>query len=342
MAGQDAFAPLLRLVLSGAQLTEAQAQAAFDAIMAGTVGEVEIAAFLTALKIRGESVAEIAGAARAMRAHVRAVAAPAGAIDTCGTGGDGANTRNISTAAAIIVAACGVPVAKHGNKAVSSRSGSADVLAALGVTLDISDALIARCFAAAGIAFLLAPRHHAAMRHVAPVRARLGVRTIFNLLGPLANPAGARRQLIGVFDAAWLEPMAQVAGRLGAERVWVVHGADGLDELTTTGRSDIAEWHQGRLRRFTLTPEEAGLARAAPADLAGGSAAENAAALTALLAGARDAYRDIVVLNAAAALVVADAAADIAAGARKAEAAIDSGSAAAVLARWIAASGGTA
>lgn len=332
------FTPYLQQVLAGKELSEDEARAAFDAIMSGTVGEIEMAAFLAALKVRGETVAEITGAAQALRAHVHGVPAPVGAIDTCGTGGDGAHTLNISTAAAIVVAACGVPVAKHGNKAVSSKSGSADVLAALGVKLDVTDAVIARCFHEAGIAFLMAPRHHAAMRHVAPVRVALKTRTIFNLLGPLANPAHADRQLIGVFDAHWLEPVARVAGRLGARHVWVVHGSDGLDELTVTGSSDVAAWQDGTLRRFTVAPEHVGLSRAEPAALKGGTAADNAAALNALLAGAPGAYRDIVLLNAGAALVVAGQAADLAAGVVRAAQAIDDGSAAGVLTRWIRAS----
>ncbi|GAB4139106.1 MAG: anthranilate phosphoribosyltransferase [Sphingomonadales bacterium] len=332
------FSSIMRRVLDGATLSEGDAERAFAMMMSGDIDTSLIAAFLAALKVRGETVDEIAGAARALRSHVHAVPAPAGAVDTCGTGGDGAQTLNISTAAAIVVAACGVPVAKHGNKAVSSKSGSADVLTALGVRLDLDDAGLARCFRDAGIAFLMAPRHHAAMRHVAPVRVALGVRTIFNLLGPLANPALARRQLMGTYDARWLQPMAQVAGRLGAEHAWVVHGADGLDELTITGTSDVVAWHQGKLKRFTVAPEHVGLKRAEPEAIKGGSAADNAAALRALLDGAPGAYRDIVLLNAGAALVVADRAADLAAGVARAAQAIDDGDAARTLARWIAAS----
>lgn len=330
--------PHLHRVLAGESLDENAACAAFSAIMSGDVDVIQMAAFVVALKVRGETVAEITGAVQAMQAHVHGVPAPVGAIDTCGTGGDGNHTLNISTAAAIVAAACGVPVAKHGNKSVSSKSGSADVLAALGVKLDVSDAVIAHCFQQAGIAFLLAPRHHAAMRHMAPVRAALKSRTIFNLLGPLANPAHAKRQLLGVFDAHWLEPLARVAGRLGAHHVWVVHGADGLDELSITGTSDVAAWKDGALTRFTVAPEHVGLRRADLASLRGGTAVENAAALSALLNGAPGAYRDIVLLNAGASLVVADAVPDLAAGVARAAQAIDDGAAAGVLARWIRAS----
>jgi anthranilate phosphoribosyltransferase len=264
------------------------------------------------------------------------VQAPADAIDTCGTGGDASGTFNVSTAAALVVAACGVPVAKHGNRALSSRAGSADILAALGVNIDVEPSRVERAIREAGIGFMMAPRHHGAMRHVAGARVELGTRTIFNLLGPLANPAGAKRQLLGVFAHDWIEPLAQVLGQLGSERAWVVHGSDGLDELTTTGPSHVAELRAGRVTTFEVTPEEAGLPRARLEDLRGADATTNADALRALLDGVRGPYRDIVLLNSAAALVIADRASDLAAGVARAVEAIDGGAAKAALARLVA------
>ena len=245
---------LLGRVAAGEKLNEDDAEAAFDIIMSGDATPAQIGAFLMALRVRGETVDEITGAARIMRAKATALDAPPGAIDTCGTGGDASGTFNISTAAAIIVAACGVPVAKHGNRALSSKSGSADVLAALGVKIDADIRLVRESLWENNIGFLMAPRHHSAMRHVAGVRVELGTRTLFNLLGPLSNPAGTKRQIVGVFAEHWVEPLAKVLGRLGAEWAWVVHGSDGLDELTTTGPSQVAEWHDGTIRRFDLTP----------------------------------------------------------------------------------------
>jgi anthranilate phosphoribosyltransferase len=327
--------PLLAKLATGAPLSENEAYAAFAIMMSGDATPSQAGAFLMGLRVRGETVDEITGAARAMREKAVHIHAPPGTIDTCGTGGDARGTYNISTAAALIVAACGVPVAKHGNRAMSSRSGSADVLAELGVNIDADMAVIEAAIAEAGIGFLMAPRHHGAMRHVAGTRVELGTRTIFNILGPLSNPAGARRQLIGVFDAAWLEPMATVLGKLGSERVWVVHGCDGMDELTTTGSSEVAELSGGKVSRFTVTPEDAGLPRAEPEALKGADAATNAAALRALLDGKPGAYRDIAVLNAAGALVVADKAKDLRAGAARAAEAIDGGQARGVLDRLI-------
>ncbi len=317
------FKALFERLAAGAPLSEDEAYAAFETMMSGGATAAQIGAFLMSLRMRGETVAEIAGAARAMRDKALALNAPPGAIDTCGTGGDGHGTYNISTAAALVVAGCGVPVAKHGNRAMSSRSGSADVLRALGVNIDADLALVETAMKSACIGFLMAPRHHGAMRHVAGPRAELGLRTIFNLLGPLSNPAGARRQLIGVFDRRWLEPMAAVLGRLGSERVWVVHGSDGMDELTTTGPTLVAELRHGDVRGFEVTPEDAGLPRTEPAALAGGDAEYNAAAIRRLLDGAPGAYRDIVVFNAAAALVIAGKAHSLADGAERAAAAID-------------------
>jgi len=325
----DALKPYLATVAERS-LSEDEASAAFETIMEGKATPAEIGAFLMALRVRGETVAEITGGARSMRTHAVKVTAPADAIDLVGTGGDGAHTYNISTAAAIIVAACGVPVAKHGNKAASSRSGSAEVLRELGVKLEIGPVAIAHCIEEAGIGFMFAATHHQAMKHVAPVRAELGIRTVFNLLGPLSNPAGVKRQLIGVYDRRWLLPFAEVLKRLGSEVAWIVHGSDGLDELTTTGPSYVVELKAGHITQFEVTPEDAGLAEASPAELVGGTPAENAEALRALLAGARTAYRDIVLLNAAAGLIVAGKAETLKAGAQLAADAIDSGRAAEV------------
>jgi anthranilate phosphoribosyltransferase len=323
--------PILARVADGQELSEAEAEAAFDVLMAGEATPAQIAGFLMGLRVRGETVAEITGAARAMRARMSRVEAPEGAIDVCGTGGDAAGTLNISTAVAFVVAGAGVPVAKHGNRAVSSRSGAADVLAALGVNLDAPFPLLEEAMRRAGVAFLLAPRHHAAMRHVAGPRAELGVRTIFNLLGPLSNPAGVSRQLMGVFSRAWLRPLAETLGRLGSGRAWVVHGSDGLDELTVTGPSHVAAWEEGRVREFTIAPEDAGLPLGSPAALKGGDAAENAAALRAVLDGFGGPYRNAVLLNAAAALVIAGRAGTLREGAEIAARAIDQGAAKAAL-----------
>jgi anthranilate phosphoribosyltransferase len=288
--------------------------------------------------VRGESVEEITGAVSAMRAKMLAVKAPTDAIDIVGTGGDSSGSYNVSTLASIITAACGVPVAKHGNRAASSRSGAADTLMALGVKIGLAPEAVGRCVHEAGIAFMMAPTHHAAMRHVGPTRVELGTRTIFNLLGPLSNPAGVKRQVIGVFSAAWLEPMAEVLRNLGSERVWIAHGLDGLDEITTTGPSRIVELKNGAIHAFEVTPEEAGLARAEPAALKGGEPQHNAEALIKVLDGAPGAYRDIALLNTAAALVVAGAAASLKDGVAQGEAAIRSGAARRTLDRLIAVS----
>ena len=335
-AGQGDMKAVLARIATGERLTEDESAAAFDTIMSGDATPAQIGAFLMGLRVRGETVPEIAGAARTMRAKAASLVAPEGAIDTCGTGGDAQGTFNVSTAAALIAAACGVPVAKHGNRALSSKSGSADVLTALGVKIDADFALVARSLAECNIGFLMAPRHHAAMRHVAGARVELGTRTIFNLLGPLANPAGTKRQLVGVFADAWVKPIAEVLGRLGAERAWVVHGSDGLDEITTTGPTQVAEWHQGRLRLFTVTPDEVGLARSRAADLKGGDAAYNADALRRLLDGQRGPYRDIAVLNAGAALVVAGKVETLAQGVAQAVAVVDGGRARDTLDRLVA------
>ena len=327
----EGFKPLLAKLVDGRILSADEAHAFFAACLRGEPTPAQVAAAVTALRIRGETVEEIAAFATAMREAARTLDHPYDAIDTCGTGGDGQHTFNISTAAALVLAGAGLKVAKHGNRAMSSKSGSSDVLSVLGVNLQATPAQQRRSLDEAGIAFLFAPAYHGAMRHVGPVRAEIGFRTVFNLLGPLSNPAGAKRQVMGVYDPRLLEPLAEVLGRLGATRAWTVHG-QGLDELTTTGETEVAEWKDGAVRRFTVTPEDAGLPRADLAALRGGDAEENAIALRALLDGATGAYRDIVLLNAAAALVVADRAADLAEGATQAAAVIDDGRAARALA----------
>jgi anthranilate phosphoribosyltransferase len=326
-ATADRMKALLGRVASGERLTAPEARGAFEIMMSGDATPAQVGAFLMGLRVRGETVDELTGGAQVLRERMLKVQAPEGAIDTCGTGGDASGTFNVSTAAALVVAACGVPVAKHGNRALSSRAGSADILTALGVNIDADIALVERSIRGAGIGFMMAPRHHGAMRHVAGARVELGTRTIFNLLGPLANPAGARRQLMGVFARDWVEPIAQVLAQLGAERAWVVHGADGLDELSTTGPSHVAELRDGTVRTFEVTPEQAGLARARLDDLKGGDASTNADALRALLDGLRGPYRDIVLLNSAGALVVAGQVDDLAAGVARAAEVIDSGAA---------------
>jgi len=324
--------PILARLAGGASLSEAEAEAAFHIIMSGEATPAQIGALLMAMRVRGETVAEITGAVRAMRARMAAIEAPDGAIDVCGTGGDNAGTLNVSTAVTFVLAGCGVPVAKHGNRALSSRTGGADVLAALGVNVDAPLDRLPAILAAAGCVFLFAPRHHPSMRHAAGPRVELGTRTIFNLLGPLANPAGVRRQMIGVFDPAWARPMAETLGRLGTENAWIVHG-QGLDELTVAGDNAVVETHDGALRNFTLTPEDAGLPRAPIEAISGGDAAFNAAALRALLEGARDPYRDTVTLNAAAALIVAGRVGGLRDGVALAEQTLDSGAALAALER---------
>ncbi|MCK8783533.1 anthranilate phosphoribosyltransferase [Roseomonas sp. NAR14] len=324
--------PVLARLAAGETLSEAEAEAAFGIIMAGEATPAQIAGLVMAMRVRGETVAEMTGAVRAMRARMAAIEAPAEAIDIVGTGGDNAGTLNISTATAFVVAGCGVPVAKHGNRNLSSRSGAADAIQALGIDIDLPLERLPEVLREAGMVFLMAPRHHAALRHAAGPRVELGTRTIFNLLGPLASPANVRRQLTGVFAPEWVRPVAETLGRLGSERAWVVHG-QGFDELTLAGPSQVAEWHRGALREFTVTPEEAGLRRAPPEAVRGGEPAANAAALVALLEGHPGAYRDVVVLNAAAALVVAGAARDLRDGAEQAARSIDSGAALAVLGR---------
>ena len=321
---------LLALVAQGRSLNESEAEAAFEIIMSGDATPSQMGAFLMALRVRGETVDEIAGAARIMRAKAVAIDAPPGAIDTCGTGGDASGSFNISTASALVVAGCGVPVAKHGNRALSSKSGSADVLTALGVNIEAELAVVRACLWEIGIGFLMAPRHHSATRHVAPTRVELGTRTIFNLLGPLSSPAGARRQLVGVFAPEWVRPMAEVLGRLGGERAWVVHG-DGLDELTTAGPTTVAALDAGRVEMFEIVAADAGLPTARREDLRGGEPAHNARLMRQLLGGVGGPLRDVVLLNSAAALLVAGTAANLADGVELAARAIDSGAARRVL-----------
>lgn len=328
--------PFVAIAAAGNALTEQQAEDAFEIIMSGDASPVQIASFLTALAVRGETVAEITGAARIMRAKALPVSAPTGAIDTCGTGGSGSGKVNVSTAVAIVVASCGVPVAKHGNRKASSKSGTADVLEVLGVNLDATPDVIERALADANIGFLFAQKHHSAMKHVGPVRAELGIRTIFNLIGPLSNPAGATRQLLGVFSSEWVNPLAETLKALGSERAWVVHGSDGLDELTVTGPSYVADLKNDTVSNFEVTPEDAGLSVHTAESLKGGTPEDNARALTELLDGAPGAYRDIVLLNAAAALIVGDKVEDLKAGVKIAATAIDDGSAKTTLAKFAA------
>jgi anthranilate phosphoribosyltransferase len=331
----ESFKSYLAKVATGASLTREEARDAFDDLLSGEVTHSQGGAFLMALRVRGEALDEIAGAVSAMRGRMLKVKAPEAAIDIVGTGGDHSGSYNISTLAAIIVAGCGVPVAKHGNRAASSRSGTADVLAALGVKLGLDPAGLERCLQEAGLCFMFAQTHHAAMRHVAPVRVELGTRTIFNLLGPLSNPAGVSHQLLGVFSEAWLDPLTQVLKELGSKKVWTVHGSDGLDEMTTTGPTLVAALENGAIRRFTVHPDEVGLPTSRPEDLKGADPEHNAAQLRAVLDGARIPYRDVALLNAAAALVIADEAANLRDGVERASQALDSGRAKGTLERLI-------
>jgi len=336
------FKDILGLVGAGKSLDRAAAQRAFDLMMSGEASPAQMGAFLMALRQRGETVEEITAGALTMRARALKVSAPADAIDTCGTGGDASGTFNISTAVSLVLAGLGVPVAKHGNRAQSSKSGAADVLKELGVNIDANIALVERSIREAGVGFLMAPRHHAAMKHVGPVRVELGFRTVFNLLGPLSNPAGATRQLVGVFARELVEPVARVLANLGTAKAWVVHGSDGLDEITTTGPTHVAELDGGTARTFMVSPTEAGLPLARPDDLKGGDAATNALALSALLDGHAGPYRDIVLLNSAAALIVAGKVKDLKGGVAVASTSIDSGRARQALNRMVDITNGTA
>ena len=335
---------LIALVANGNSLTESQAEQGFDIIMSGNATPSQMGGFLMALRVRGETVEEITGAARTMRAKALKIEAPKGAVDTVGTGGDGSHTYNISSAAAFVVAGAGVPVAKHGNRGLSSRSGAADVLSALGVNNECEMDLVKKALDEAGICFFMAPRHHSAMRHVGGTRVELGTRTIFNLLGPISNPGMVKRQLVGVFSREWIEPVALTLAKLGSEKAWVVHGSDGLDEVTTTGPTWVSAMQDGKVENFEIHPEDAGLALAQPEDLKGGDPETNAKALSALLDGAVGPYRDVVLLNAAATLVVADKADDLRQGVEIATESIDSGKAKAKLSALVSITneGGTA
>ncbi len=329
--------PLIAKVANGESLNRDEARQAFDILMSGEATPSQIGGFLLALRVRGETVDEIVGAVASMRARMLPVSAPAHAVDIVGTGGDGLGTYNISTLASIIVAGTGLPVAKHGNKALSSKSGTADALSALGVKLDIGPELISRCINEAGLGFMFAQLHHSAMRHVGPTRVELGTRTIFNLLGPLSNPAGAKRQLLGVFSPRWLNPIAEVLRDLGSESIWVVHG-DGMDEITTTGVTHVTALEDGKIRSFDLTPKDFGVEPATINDLKGGDGIANAKALRDVLSGHKNAYRDVSLCNAAAALVVAGKAETLSEGMRIASQSLDEGKAAAALDRLVAVS----
>jgi anthranilate phosphoribosyltransferase/anthranilate synthase/phosphoribosyltransferase len=318
--------PVLARVAAGETLNEAEAEAAFSTIMSGEATPAQIAGLVMAMRVRRETVPELTGAVRAMRARMHRVDAPEGAIDVCGTGGDASGSLNVSTAVTFVLAGAGVPVAKHGNRALSSRTGGADVLTALGVDVDVKLERLPAILRAAGCAFLFAPRHHAALRHAAGPRVELGTRTIFNLLGPLANPAEVRGQLTGVFDPSWARPMVETLANLGSTSVWLVHG-QGLDELTVAGDNNVVALADGAIREFTVTPEDAGLPRAPVSAIRGGDAATNAAALLALLRGATGPYRDTVLLNTAAALIVSHRAADLKDGVAQAAQVIDGGAA---------------
>ena len=322
---------ILAEVATGEKLNEKQAEQAFNVLMSGQATPSQMGAFLMGLRLRGETVDEITGAARVMRAKATGIIAPENAVDTCGTGGDGSGTYNISTAAAIVAAAAGATVAKHGNRAASSKSGSADVLMALGVNLDADMALLEKALKNINLCFMMATRHHSAMRHVMPTRVEMGTRTIFNLLGPLANPAKTKRQVLGVFAREWVEPIANVLNRLGSVHAWVVHGHDGLDEISTTGPTFGAEVKNGKVTTFEIRPGDYGIETVTLDALKGGDADVNAKAILDLLAGQKSAYRDIVLMNAGAALVVTDIASDLADGIKKAADAIDSGKAAETL-----------
>ncbi|WNV09709.1 anthranilate phosphoribosyltransferase [Tardiphaga sp. 709] len=323
----DNLRAIIAKVATGASLSREEASAAFDSMMSGEATPSQMGGLLMALRVRGETVDEITGAVEVMRAKMLRVDAPAGAVDVVGTGGDGSGSVNVSTCASFIVAGCGVPVAKHGNRALSSRSGAADVLAALGVKIDLTPDDVSRCLKETGIGFMFAPAHHPAMKNVGPTRVELATRTIFNLLGPLSNPAGVTRQMVGVFSRQWVLPLAQVLKNLGSESAWVVHGSDGLDEITLTGPTFVAALENGNIRSFEISPEDAGLPRTGPDSLKGGDAQENAASLQSVLDGKPSAFRDVALLNAAAALIVAGKVKDLKEGVALGQKSLDSGAA---------------
>jgi anthranilate phosphoribosyltransferase len=332
----DNLKPIIAKVATGATLSRDEAASAFDAVMSGEATPSQMGGLLMALRVRGETVDEITGAVSAMRAKMLRVTAPDGAVDIVGTGGDGSGSVNVSTCASFIVAGAGITVAKHGNRALSSRSGAADVLSSLGVKIDLSPDDVGRCIREAGIGFMFAPAHHPAMKNVNPSRVELATRTIFNLLGPLSNPAGVKRQMVGVFSRQWVQPLAQVLKNLGAESVWVVHGSDGLDEITLAGPTSVASLENGNIRTFEVSPEEAGLSPVAGEALKGGDATANAVALQGVLDGKPGAFRDVALLNAAAAMIVAGRAKTLKEGVAIGREALDSGAAAARLKQLIA------
>src|SRR5690242_17651034 len=334
----DGLKSIIAKVATGATLTRDESASAFDSMMSGEATPSQMGGLLMALRVRGETVEEITGAVSAMRAKMLKVKAPPEAIDVVGTGGDGSGSLNVSTCASFIVAGAGIPIAKHGNRALSSRSGSADVLSALGVKIDITPDHVGRCVAEAGIGLMFAPAHPPAMKNVGPTRVELATRTIFNLLGPLSNPAGVNRQMVGVFSRQWVEPLAQVLKNLGSESVWVVHGSDGLDEITLTGPTFVAALENGSVRTFEVTPEDAGLGRVGGEALKGGDADANAVALKLVLDGKPGAYRDVSLLNAAAALIVAGKARDLKEGVALGTKSLDSGAAATRLKHLVAVS----
>ena len=326
--------PFIAKVAAGESLRRAEAEAAFAVMMSGEATPSQIGGFLMALRVRGETVDEMAGAVTVMRSTMLKVEAPEDAVDIVGTGGDHAGTLNVSTCSAFVLSGCGLTVAKHGNRALSSKSGAADVLAALGVDVDLKPEQISRTLKAAGLCFMFAPTHHAAMRFVGPSRVELGTRTIFNLLGPMSNPAGVKRLLVGAFSREWLRPMAETLRALGADRAWLVHG-DGLDEMTVCGPTDVVTLTNGDIGSFTMMPQDVGLQTYPLEEIKGGDAATNAKALTGVLDGKPSAYREIVLLNAAGGLVMASAADDLRAGIAMAADAIDSGRARAALDRLV-------
>lgn len=326
---------LIQKVSTGATLSQDEIRTALDIMTEGHASQAQMGAFLMGLRVRGETVDEITGAAQMMRARMLRVAAPEGAVDIVGTGGDSHGTYNVSTCASLVAAGAGIPIAKHGNRRVSSLSGASDVLSELGVKLDVSAERVAQAIRKAGVGFMWAPMHHPAMKHWAPIRGELGIRTIFNLLGPISNPAGVRRQVVGVFARHWVEPVAHVLKNLGADHVWVVHGHDGLDELTTTGSTDVAELKNGTVTMFEVTPADAGLTPAKLSELQGGDAKVNAAAIRDVLAGKRGPFRDIVLLNTAAALIVGGKATNLIDGVALAAHSIESGAAAKTLATLV-------
>ncbi|WP_407189649.1 anthranilate phosphoribosyltransferase [Bradyrhizobium centrosematis] len=336
----DDLKSIIGKVATGASLSRDEAASAFDAMMSGEATPSQMGGLLMALRVRGETVEEITGAVAAMRSKMLTVTAPPDAVDIVGTGGDGSGSVNVSTCASFIVSGAGVPVAKHGNRALSSRSGAADVLASLGVKIDLRPEQVGRCVRECGIGFMFAPAHHPAMKNVGPTRVELATRTIFNLLGPLSNPAGVKRQMVGVFSRQWVQPLAQVLKNLGSESAWVVHGSDGLDEITLTGPTFVSALHNGEIRNFEVTPEDAGLSRCEAGALRGGDAEANAIALQSVLDGKPSAYRDVALVNAAAALVVAGRAKDLKEGVALGVKSIDSGAANAKLKHLIAISNG--